>query len=316
MDLWQMVLADHANIEELCREILRATDSGPNSRSHLFSELDREMERHIRAKESVLYPALAHDDRTGSYLSDLGREQEDIRQRLDDLADDPDKDSRDWALNFKELVSAIRHYFTLEQNGVLMVARSTIEPQEAEALRRAYERAKIASLEARRWHMPESVMPSRYGLSTGSVFGVLAGVAALGAAALLWRGRTQSRQNRPLQPVRSQPAAPFPLRSRVVNLGQGRSGMAPAMGRGSDLEGDLGDDAMLHGAGSRDQAGGSDENWFSSANPPRAPSGLSTPLQPGGLAPGGGPGASVGSIGTGGGQTTNRDTGSLKRDGQ
>ena len=55
---------------------------------------------------------------------------------------------------------------------------------------------------------------------------------------------------------------------------------------------------------------------FSSADPPRAPSGLSTGLQPSGLVPGGGPGTSVGSIGTGGAQTTNRDSGSLKRDGK
>jgi hypothetical protein len=54
---------------------------------------------------------------------------------------------------------------------------------------------------------------------------------------------------------------------------------------------------------------------FSSANPPRAPSGIGSSLQPGGTLPGGGPGASVGSLGTGGAQTENRDTGSLKRAG-
>jgi hypothetical protein len=75
---------------------------------------------------------------------------------------------------------------------------------------------------------------------------------------------------------------------------------------------------MRHGARSTDQltGGESEEHWFSSANPPRAPSGIATPLQPGGLAPGGGPGASMGSVGTGGGQTEGRDTGSLKRGGQ
>lgn len=54
---------------------------------------------------------------------------------------------------------------------------------------------------------------------------------------------------------------------------------------------------------------------FSSLNPPHAPSGIASGLQPGGLLPGGGPGASVGSIGTGGGQTTGQDTGWLKRGG-
>jgi hypothetical protein len=63
-------------------------------------------------------------------------------------------------------------------------------------------------------------------------------------------------------------------------------------------------------------AGSSRDTGFSSANPPRVPSGLSTGLQPGGVVPGGGPGASVGSIGTGGAQTVNRDSGALKRDGK
>ncbi len=45
-------------------------------------------------------------------------------------------------------------------------------------------------------------------------------------------------------------------------------------------------------------------------------SGLATRHQPGGTLPGGGPGASVGSIGTGGGQTADRESGSLKRGGK
>ena len=55
---------------------------------------------------------------------------------------------------------------------------------------------------------------------------------------------------------------------------------------------------------------------FSSADPPKAPAGLSTSLQPGGTTPGGGPGAEAGSIGTGGGQNRDEPTGSLKRPGR
>lgn len=55
---------------------------------------------------------------------------------------------------------------------------------------------------------------------------------------------------------------------------------------------------------------------FSSADPPNAPKGLSTPLHPGGTPPGGGPAAGVGSIGTGGGQNADEPTGSLKNAGR
>jgi hypothetical protein len=51
-------------------------------------------------------------------------------------------------------------------------------------------------------------------------------------------------------------------------------------------------------------AGASPNEGFSSANPPKAPSGLNTPLQPGGTVPGtDSPGQSAGSLGTGGAQT-------------
>lgn len=43
--------------------------------------------------------------------------------------------------------------------------------------------------------------------------------------------------------------------------------------------------------------------------------GIATSLQPGGMRPGGGPGAGLGSIGTGGGNTANSDTGSQGQDG-
>jgi hypothetical protein len=65
----------------------------------------------------------------------------------------------------------------------------------------------------------------------------------------------------------------------------------------------------------KDRAGGSGQEGASFPKP-RAPSGLSSGLQPGGMEPGGGPGASVGSIGTGGGSDDDKPTGSLKREGE
>ena len=66
----------------------------------------------------------------------------------------------------------------------------------------------------------------------------------------------------------------------------------------------------------QDSASDSGQEGFSSANPPRAPSGLSTGLQPSGMTPGGGPGASVGSSGTGGGSDQDKPTDSVKHEGQ
>ncbi len=351
MDLWQMVVTDHANIEELCREVLRATSTGPNSRAELFADLQDELERHIAAQQNVLYPALSGHERTASYVADLEQRQDDILRQLDDLASRPDKNGQDWAADFKDLTGSIRHAFTLEENGVMIVARSAFSPSELKSLRRTYERERIASYEAERWHMPQSMMPSRYGLPTGTVFGVLAGAAAIGAGALLWTmtrsGHSGSRQNRPLHEARRRPEPPFPLDSGVIDrslessrntVGRTSSGartyragassaagaasttgMSASRTTGSAQGAAQGDDALLHGAGGASPAAGgspSDDNWFSSAHPPRAPSGVSTPLQPGGTLPAGGPAASTGSIGTGGAQTGGADSGALKRDGR
>jgi len=316
MDLWQMILADHANIKELCREVLRATASGPNSRARLFTELSREMEGHIKAKQSVLYPALTRDAQMQSYLQELRQTQEEIRRRLDELAASPNKNTHDWALGFKELESTLRLYFNLEENGLLTAAQGALEFQEAEALRRAFEREKIALLEARRWHLPETIMPSRYGLPTGTVFGVLAGAVAVGAAVLAWRMTKQGPgRSSSLHPVHRRPEPPFPFESGVIDRRLEHREGASRTSSGQAAE--HGAEAMPRETRRADAGGASSANTgFSSANPPRAPSGLGSRLQPGGMVPGGGPGASVGSIGTGGGQTENRDTGSLRRDGR
>jgi len=330
MDLWQMVLTDHANIVELCREVLRATGTGPNGRAGLFAELDVELERHFRAEERAIHPVLARDDRTRNYLTELDQKRQEIRRRMDDLSGMPDVNGRDWAQDFKQLAGMISHAFTLEEGGVMTLARTIIEPHELDTMRIAYEREKIASIEARRWHMPQAMMPSRYGASTGMVFGILAGVAAVGTAALLWsQTRQRASSNRPLQPVRRQPEPPFPLQSGVIDNRLSRSGGMGRPAGGATAGGTAGAAMARQGFASGDEAGppgtpasGSGDNpaqdtsWFSSANPPRAPSGLSTGLQPGGLSPGGGPAASTGSIGTGGAQTGGQDTGSLKRDGR
>ena len=48
MDLWQLIVNDHANIADLCAEIPRALPDGDvRSRERLFSDLDSELRRHL-----------------------------------------------------------------------------------------------------------------------------------------------------------------------------------------------------------------------------------------------------------------------------
>lgn len=336
MDLWRMILSEHANIEELCQEVLEASPHGPNSRAELFADLEDELDRHLTAKQNVIYPALARDGRTETYVHELDEEHRDIRRRLDALAAQRDPNSRQWAIDFKELVGVIRHAFSMEENGALVAAHGLFSPEEAATLRRAYEREQIAAFEASRWHMPHAMMPSRYGMPTGLTFGLLAGALAIGGAALAWSLSKSgpSQANRPLRPAPRRAQPPFPLDSGVVDrslsrrgmegrASSGSAGMAGARGvsRGTGTTRPVGRGSITEGAEpprspAMSAGAGTDEQWFSSANPPQAPSGVSTPLQPGGTVPGASPAPSTGSLGTGGAPTENRDTGSLKGDGR
>ncbi|WP_457091758.1 hemerythrin domain-containing protein [Microvirga sp. P5_D2] len=305
MNLWQMVLSDHANIEELCREVLRASPSGPNSRAELFADLELELDRHLRAEQNVLYPALAHDGRTESYLAEIDHEHHDIRRRLDALAAQADKNGRHWSLDFKDFASVIRHAFSLEENGILVVAHGVLSPRDAEKLRHAFEREKIASYEAVRWHLPEAVMPSRYGMPTGMTFGILAGLLAIGGAAVAWSMHSRSSASQSSRPMRPASRRPEPLIPRSSGgLERRRVRIMPV---GADLSQEQDDDARPQAGGM--ESAGSEEHWFSSANPPRAPSGIATPLQPGGTVPGGAPAPSAGAS-----QADSREGGALTQD--
>lgn len=194
MELSQMIRADHANTRELCREIRGAIGSGVKSRPHLIRELDRELGRQMRAEEEVIYMALKRHPEMGAEASRIEEEHERIRDLLDLLVEAEDPDGRDWTRRFDDLMNMLeRHFGWLERQ--IMPA---LDPREADMLRKAYEREKIASLEAERWHMPTALMPRRYGVSNGLAVGLVAGVAGLVAAAALRNsGETAPRSRQP-----------------------------------------------------------------------------------------------------------------------
>jgi hypothetical protein len=192
MDLWQLVNHHRADIMELTREIAGAIGTeGVRTRNHLFGALEREVERYLDAMESVVHPALAGDERTARYVSDLEHEHADIRRLMDELAAVEPKDTRGWTRRYQAFVFVLDHYFDLQQHGAFTVARSTLAPH-AKALRRAFAREQIAALRPQRRHVPRALVPERYGISTGFVLGAIAGVIGLGLAAMTWRRRQET----------------------------------------------------------------------------------------------------------------------------
>lgn len=304
MDLWQLIANDHANIADLCGDIPRAmSGDGVRSRERLFDQLHSELRRHMEAEEESLYDALEGYDRTEDLIAELEHEHEEIEIQLEHLARSRDKGSREWTLRFRDLAALVEQHFHREEHELLPAARATLDQATILDLRHDYAEEKIEELRAARH-------PGWGASSSGLVWGVLAGAAAAGAAAIAWR----MSQRRPSGSSARRQSEQFRRRSGMADDSFAHGGEAnrPVPGQAFGH----GDEAAPHEAASWAGATGSspDAN-FSSADPPRAPSGLASGLQPGGVLPGGGPGASVGSLGTGGGQTESRDTGSLKRGG-
>ena len=115
MDLWQLITNDHANIADLCGEIPRTfPGGGVRSRERLFSELDAELRRHLKAEEESLYDSLEDRDRAEHLVAELEHEHEEIERQLGDLARVRDKGSLDWtqSLHSSEL-HATSGWYTL-----------------------------------------------------------------------------------------------------------------------------------------------------------------------------------------------------------
>lgn len=189
MDLWGRIAADHAEIRELCRRVSDAED--PNSRDRLFEQLVYELDRYLRAKEEVIYDALERDERTRADAAMAASEHAEIRARLESLARDPSRHSRGWASQLKTLALVLERHFRLEEQGVLVTARGTLDAAEAEELRLAYESAKDAPSDA-----PSSAVAFLGQPILVVLLGAAAGTAAF-LAARAWRYRRDARVDAP-----------------------------------------------------------------------------------------------------------------------
>jgi DNA-binding MarR family transcriptional regulator len=180
MDLWQLITNDHANIADLCGEIPRTfPGGGVRSRERLFSELDAELRRHLKAEEESLYDSLEDRDRAEHLVAELEHEHEEIERQLGELARVRDKGSLDWTQSFRDLAALIEGHFHREEHELLPLAREILDEEEVRELRHEYVEENTEALRARHsgWDMT----------SSGLVLGALAGAAVGALAFAAWR---------------------------------------------------------------------------------------------------------------------------------
>lgn len=146
MDIWQLIINDHRNIAAQFEQVLGAIGSGARSRDPLFDQLKLDLDRHTKAEEDVLYPALKRHDETRRYVDEALREHQEAKRMLTELATG-DKDSAEWTARLRKLQQAIQHHVDEEEKQIIPAARNVITGNEASELRHAIERDMIATLQ-------------------------------------------------------------------------------------------------------------------------------------------------------------------------
>lgn len=145
MDLWELITNDHANIDEMFREVLGAVEA--SDRDRRFDQLKHDLERHTRAEEDVFYPALERHEATRRFIVKARREHAEVKRMVEQLAQGR-KDSEDWTRRFEQLQQRVRHHVQEEEGEIIPAAQSVLDARQANELLHRMERDMIGTLQA------------------------------------------------------------------------------------------------------------------------------------------------------------------------
>lgn len=141
MDLWRALKEDHGTVDRLFRRLAGTGGDEVEDRERLFTELRTALDRHSRAEEQVLYPALGElaetRDRVPTMLEDHAR----AMVLLQELAETP-KGGHRWGRRCAELDRAVARHVRFEEDVLLPAARQAIGERRAAELLRRFEAAK------------------------------------------------------------------------------------------------------------------------------------------------------------------------------
>ncbi|AWN43372.1 hemerythrin domain-containing protein [Methylobacterium durans] len=182
MDLWRFIERDHENISQLIRDIPYALN-GPGvvrSRERLLSDLIGELEAHSKALEASLYAPLRQHEKTAKLVTDLHREHGAFMKQLGALAKYRRKGSEGWLNAFEDATFLVDQHLHRHAHELVPPARALLSSEEIEAATRAYVRAKVKVLKARRGVL------GRLGAEEVALIATVGAVAA-GLGFLAWR---------------------------------------------------------------------------------------------------------------------------------
>lgn len=183
MDIWRLIDRDHANINQLVREIPNALNGTGviRSRERLLADLMDELRSHSIAIDASLVAPLQSHAEAKSLIDGLAREHEHFTSQLNSLLKYQNKGLEGWLNTFEDVTYLVDQHLHRHRNELVPMARRLLSPQEVIIAASTFIRAKSDVI--------RSGGRSRQPPAGSSEFFLVAavGLAAAGAALLAWR---------------------------------------------------------------------------------------------------------------------------------
>jgi len=140
MDIFRLIMADHAKVSDLFKQLRRQKGSSQN-RQQLFAQLKEALELHAYAEEQVFYPALQEVDVTEDLAFEAMEDHRLVRELLAELATSSIH-TPEWNEQLEILEENVEEHVEEEETDIFDAAHQLLTAQQAAELAERWQMAK------------------------------------------------------------------------------------------------------------------------------------------------------------------------------
>lgn len=139
MDLYQMLIQDHREVDNLFEKIEKSGENAKKTRQQLFDKLRQELELHTQVEEKIVYPDFQKHAGVKGFIGEALEEHSEVKQMLRAIGR-MEPGAADWSARIAELKKAVTHHVHEEEQQVFPAARKEIgQDEESDLARRVQE---------------------------------------------------------------------------------------------------------------------------------------------------------------------------------
>lgn len=140
MNLYEKFKSEHGRIMGLFRGIIQSLPEDPGTARDHFSEFAREIKRHMKGEEEVLFPLLVSKKEALSESFDVFREEhQTIRSRMKALRERMDSDPEEARDRAQSLLETIKNHDRKEEQVLYPAIPNLLSEEEREEIRNQLE---------------------------------------------------------------------------------------------------------------------------------------------------------------------------------